>query len=120
MPGGIGVRLATITRASDDALFDKAITSNSVAGGQQAIVDSLDQLNNTINDVEQDSSPAAVIGKLADALQQYSAGPQDSVRAQAAISAASDAANALNAATDIVQQTRTQRRSADRQFRRHR
>jgi len=111
--GGTGVRLASINRASDDALFDNVITSTSSVGRHQAIVDSLDQLNQTINDVEQDFSPAAVVGKLADAIQQYSAGPQDDIRAQAAISAASDAANALNAATDIVQQTRTR---ADQQI----
>src|SRR5687768_14130881 len=58
--GGIGVRLASITRASDDALFDNLITSNSSIGRNQVIVDSLDQLNQTINDVEQDFSPAAV------------------------------------------------------------
>ena len=38
--GGIGVRLASITRASDDALFDKLITSNSSLGRNQVIVDS--------------------------------------------------------------------------------
>jgi flagellar hook-associated protein 1 FlgK len=111
--GGIGVRLASITRASDDALFDKLITSNSSLGRHQVIVDSLDRLNQTINDVEQDFSPAAVVGKLADALQQFSAAPQDDIRAQIALSSASEAANALNAATDIVQQTRT---SADQQI----
>ncbi len=111
--GGVSVRLATITRASDDALFDKVITSNSLAGRQQAIVDSLDQLNNTINDVEQDFSPAAVVNNLSDALQQYSAAPQDPIRAQAALSAASDTVNALNGATDLVQKTRTQ---ADQQI----
>lgn len=106
-PGGAGVRLASITRASDDALFENVIASNSAAGRQQSIVDSLDQLNQTIGDVEQDFSPAAVVAKLADALQQYSAGPQDEIRAQLAISTAVDAANTLNAATGVVQQTRT-------------
>ena len=111
--GGIGVRLASITRASDDALFDKLITSNSSLGRNQVIVESLDRLNQTINDVEQDASPAAVVGKLADALQQFSTAPQDDIRAQIALSSASETANALNAATDVVQQTRT---TADQQI----
>ena len=111
--GGIGVRLASITRASDDALFDNLIISNSSIGHHQVIVDALDQLNQTVNDVEQDFSPAAVVGKLADALQQFSAAPQNEIRGQAAITAASDAANALNGATDLVQQTRTR---ADQQI----
>ena len=111
--GGTGVRLASINRASDDALFDKLITSNSSLGRQQVIVESLDHLNETVNDVEQDFSPAAVVSKMADALQQFSAAPQDDIRALATIATANDTANALNAATDTVQQART---SADRQI----
>ena len=112
-PTGAGVRIASIVRASDEALFDKLTTSNSALGRQQVIVESLDTLNETINDVELDFSPAAVVAKMADALQQFSASPQDDVRAQATIATATDTANALNAATDTVQQART---SADQQI----
>ncbi len=38
--GGIGMRLASVTRRSDDALFGKLITSNSSLGRNQVIVDS--------------------------------------------------------------------------------
>lgn len=112
-PGGLGVRLTAITRASSQALFENLTSSNSVAGQQEAIVGALDQLNRTINDVELDSSPAAAVGKLADALQQFATAPQDPVRAQTAIIAAIDTANALNDATSIVQQVRA---DADKQI----
>jgi flagellar hook-associated protein 1 FlgK len=104
---GVGVRLTGITRQSDQVLFENAIASNSSSGRYEAVVDALDQLNQTINDVEQDSSPAALVGKLGDALQQFSSAPQDFNRAQTAIFAATDLATALNSATELVQQVRT-------------
>jgi flagellar hook-associated protein 1 FlgK len=106
-PGGTGVRLAEITRASDDALFQNMVAANSAAGQYQAIVDSLDQLNHTIGDVEDDSSPAAGVTALADALQQYSAAPHEPGLGQNAISKAKDLAATLNEATATVQQVRS-------------
>ena len=103
LPGG-GVRLASITRATNAALFDKLLGATSDAGAQQAIVDALDQLDQTVNDPELDASPAALVGKLADALQQYAAAPQDATAARSAVAAAGDLARALNAATQTVQQ----------------
>jgi flagellar hook-associated protein 1 FlgK len=112
-PGGLGVRLTSITRVASQALFENLTSANSSASQQQVIVEALDQLNRTINDVEQDASPAAAVGKLADALQQFATAPQDPIRAQTAIISAIDTANALNDATSIVQQIRT---GADKQI----
>jgi flagellar hook-associated protein 1 FlgK len=106
-PSG-GVRLASITRASNEALFENMLAATSVFGAQQAIVAALDRLEQTVNDPELDASPAALVGKLADALQQYSAGPQDAIRGRAAVAAASRLAAALNGATQTVQQVRAQ------------
>ncbi|MGF1622094.1 MAG: flagellar hook-associated protein FlgK [Rhodomicrobiaceae bacterium] len=106
-PGGSGVRLATLTRASDDALFQNLTVSNSAAAQYQAIVQSLDQLNFTVNDVEDNQSPAAALGKLADSLQQAAAAPQEPGLAQNAVFSAIDAATKLNEATATVQQVRT-------------
>jgi flagellar hook-associated protein 1 len=104
-PGG-GVRLESIRRATDEALFTKVLQSNSRAGTQQEIVRGLDALNQTVVDPEQDFSPAALVGALNDALQQYSAGPQDPVRAKAALDAATSLADGLNDATETVQNVR--------------
>ena len=103
---GGGVRVASITRATDSALFNKVLVANANAGGQQEIANALDRLDQTVSDPEQDFSPAALIGKLADTLQQYSAGPQDPIRAKAVLDAATDVANSLNDATETVRAVR--------------
>ena len=106
-PGG-GVRLASISRVSDRALFAHMLASNSAAALQQSIVDALDRLDGTTLDPELDASPAALIGKLNDAIQLYSATPHDAVAAQSAVAAARDVALALNDATDTIQGLRQQ------------
>ncbi len=105
---GTGVHITSITRASDEALFRNVLSSNSDASYQKALVDAMDQLNATINDPEQDASPAALIGKLKDALQEYSASPGELIRAQSTISAAGDVATGLNTASNLVQDVRSQ------------
>lgn len=105
---GGGVRLASITRVSNDALFKSVLNSTSGAAGQRAIVQALDFLDQTINDPELDASPAALITRFTSMLQQYAAAPSDPVLAQTAVSAAIDLANGLNSATRTVQQVRQQ------------
>ena len=107
LPGG-GVKLGPITRATNSALYDKLLGATSDAGAQQAIVDALNLLDNTVNDPELDASPAALVGKLADAIQRYAAAPQNTTAARSAVAAAGDLARALNDATQAVQQLRTQ------------
>lgn len=105
---GQGVRLASVSRVVDAALYNNLLDATSNAAGQDAIVAALEQLEQTIGDTELDTSPAALVQKLADAIQQYAAAPQETVRAQSAIAAASNLASALNNATDIVQTVRAQ------------
>ena len=105
---GAGVRIASITRASNEALFDKLLSATSSASGRTAIADAVSELDQTVLDPELDASPAALLTKLGNALQQYSVAPQDSVRARAAVAAASDLTRGLNAATDVVQRVRSQ------------
>jgi flagellar hook-associated protein 1 FlgK len=107
LPGG-GVKLESITRASNAALYEKLLGATADAGTQKVIVDALDQLDQTVNDPELDASPAALVGKLADAIQAYAAAPQDATAARSAIAAAGDLAQALNGATRTVQQLRGQ------------
>src|SRR5690606_34145529 len=103
-----GVRLESVTRASNGALLARMLSANSAAGEQLRIVDALDRLNSTFLDPELDFSPAALIGKLTDAFQIYSATPHDIIAAQSAIAAAHDLARALNSATETVQGLRQQ------------
>lgn len=106
-PGG-GVRVASITRTTDAALFENLLESTSSSVSQTEIVNALATLDQTINDPELGNSPAALVGGLADAIQEYTTGPEDPVRANAAVSAASDLAGALNSATATVQEVRQQ------------
>lgn len=101
-----GVRVMSITRAADQALFDKMVSTRSLAAGQDEIVKALNRLDETINDPELDASPSALIGKLNDAIQLYASAPQDPVRGQAAVGAAADLARSLNEATRTVQSVR--------------
>lgn len=107
LPGG-GVRLATVTRASNAALLDKMLGATSDAGAQRAIAQALGQLDQTSSDPELDASPAAMVGKLVDALQTYASTPQTGAAARSAVNAAVDLARTLNDATRVVQQVRAQ------------
>lgn len=106
-PGG-GVRLASVTRVFNDALFRSVLSSTSATTTSQAIVAALDFLDQTINDPELDQSPAALISKFTSALQHYADKPNDAVLAQTTVAAAGDLAISLNAATATVQQVRQQ------------
>lgn len=105
---GGGVRIASITRASNTALFNNMLSATSDSSAQRAIATALDRLDQTVNDPELDSSPAALIQKLTDAIQQYAAAPQDTIRAGSAVAAAQTLANSLNDATRTVQNVRQQ------------
>jgi flagellar hook-associated protein 1 FlgK len=103
---GSGVRTSQIVRAEDPVLFRKVLGSNSQAATQSAVLDSLEQLNSTIGDVEDDSSPAALINGLTNALQSYAAQPQSQLAADAAVRAARDLSDGLNSAAATVQTVR--------------
>lgn len=105
---GYGVRLSSVNRVVNEALFKNVLASTSSSAGQQAVVDALEQLEQTVNDTELDTSPAAMLQKLTDAIQRYSAAPENLATAQAAVAAARDMASTLNSATDVVQQVRAQ------------
>ena len=105
---GGGVRIASVTRAANQALFDRMLAATTDASAQQAIASALGTLDRTVNDPELDASPAAQIAKFAAAVQQYAQAPQDATFARSAVQAASDLAGALNGATQTVQGVRSQ------------
>jgi flagellar hook-associated protein 1 len=101
-----GVRVASVTRAANSALFEKMLAATSATAAQKAMVDALDSLDQTVSDPELDASPAAMIQKLSDAIQQYSAAPHDPLRAQSAVTAAQALADSLNSAAGVIQDVR--------------
>lgn len=105
---GSGVRTSAVVRAEEPVLFRKILGSNSQSATYSAALDSLDILNGTINDVELDSSPAALINKLMDALQNYSAQPHNQLSAEAAVRSARNLATGINTAAATVQSVRNE------------
>jgi len=105
---GGGVRASAVVRAEEPVLFRKILTSGSQTAMYGAVVDSLDILDGTINDVELDSSPAAMINKLLGALQSFSAQPHSQLAAEAAVRSARNLATTLNSAASTVQSVRNE------------
>lgn len=103
---GSGVRSSQVVRAEDPVMFRKVLSSNSAASTSLAVLDSVSLLDSTVNDPELDSSPAALINTLGNALQSYSAQPQSQLAADAAVRAARNLANGLNSAAATVQSVR--------------
>ncbi|MFA5950158.1 MAG: flagellar hook-associated protein FlgK [Hyphomicrobium sp.] len=103
---GSGVRVSAVTRAEEPALFRSVLAANSDSNTQSALLESLDELNATVNDVELDASPAGLISKLVDAVQGYSAQPQSKLAAEAAVRAARNLSDGLNSAATVVQNAR--------------
>lgn len=105
---GYGVRLSSVNRAVDVSLYKNLLGATSSAADQNAVLAALNQLESTVNDTELDASPAALLQKLNNAIQQYASAPESATAAQTAVSAAKDLANSLNDATNVVQGVRAQ------------
>ncbi len=109
-----GSQVISVTRASNQAVFNNMLSATSANAMQAAISAGLTTLTQTIGDVSGSApgststatSPAALISTLTTALQTYSASPSSSSAAAAVVTAASAVANGLNAASTTVQQAR--------------
>ncbi|MCP4559595.1 MAG: flagellar hook-associated protein FlgK [Bosea sp.] len=105
---GGAVRIASVSRAMDEVLFAGKLASTSSTAAQKSIVASLTQLETTVNDPELDQSLAAKIGKLSNALQEFSITPDDPILAQAVLNRAGSLAHSLNEASATVSAVREQ------------
>ncbi|WP_319773810.1 flagellar hook-associated protein FlgK [Breoghania sp.] len=101
-----GVRVAGIGRATSDPLYKTLVQATSVASSQDALLSGIARMADTIGDPKLESSPAAYLGQLQIAMQNYASDPNSPIEAQAALDAAKDVANALNAASRVVQDVR--------------
>ena len=104
-PGG-GSMVVSITRATNQALFDNLLGATADSASKQAISTALDQLDGIVGDTESESSPASMIGKLTNALTQFAAKPDDAVRAQGVVVVADALAQSLNEATTKIRDIR--------------
>ena len=101
--------VASISRASSDALLSSLFSANSSQAQQSAISNALTQLQSTLGTGSTDTtSPTALLGRLTDALQTYAAAPQTTASGEAAVAAAENLASSLNSASTTVQNVREQ------------
>jgi flagellar hook-associated protein 1 FlgK len=114
-----GVEVASVTRATNAALLEQALASNSQSAQQSALAAGLTQLSATVSDSALSSSststttasgqsPSAMLASLETALQNYQASPSDTTLGQSVVTAASQLTSSLNSATTTVQQIRSQ------------
>ncbi len=111
-----GSQVASITRASNQAVFDNLLSATSANAMQHALSSGLDQLNQTIGNIANSSSSTnsdltsaqALLGSFTNALQTYEASPSNPTLAAAAVDAAARLAQGLNSATAMVNHVREQ------------
>ncbi len=111
-----GARIASITNATDNALFSNLLTANAQASAASALSGGLGQIEQTLglssttnaDGTSSDTSPATLIGNLTNALQQYAASPSNTTLGTAAVTAAKALASNLKAASTTVQSVRGQ------------
>jgi flagellar hook-associated protein 1 FlgK len=101
-----GAARVVVLRASDRALLNKMLETTSDAAMQHSLLEGLKRLSQTIGDTELDESPAARVGALNTALQQYANAPDDNVLARGFVKAATDLATSLNQATATIDAVR--------------
>ncbi|WP_284757322.1 flagellar hook-associated protein FlgK [Agrobacterium sp. fls2-241-TYG-188a] len=102
-----GAIVVKVERAEDEALLKQALAATSDDAGKQKFLDGMNSLSVVLGGEEYTAAPSTYLASLQNALQTYAASPSDVTLASAAVSAASDVANALNTSTQAVQQLRT-------------
>lgn len=108
LPGN-GVYVAGIQRAASAGLFYNVLKAASASAKQDSLYNGLQKIAaTTVDDPQQDQSPAAQLAKLKSALQQYATAPDNTTLAQAAVTAAKNVASALNDAARTVQSVRAE------------
>jgi len=108
-PSG-GVRVVSISRASDDGLLEGLLAARSGAGTANSISTALATLAQPISDTQNAQAPTNLLATFTSSLQLYATSPQDTAVANAAIQSGKDLAAGLNSAS---QQVDTVRQTAD-------
>jgi len=101
-----GVRVDGVVRVTDSALYSSLLTSTSVGSSQEAVLDGLTRMAETINDTELEMSPAAMLGELQLSLQTFASDPNNAILAQDVLQSAKDMATTLQSGSALVQDVR--------------
>ncbi|WP_152046120.1 flagellar hook-associated protein FlgK [Aureimonas psammosilenae] len=107
------VEIRSITQSSNTTLFRNMLDSTSNLSQTSVVQNGLNRINELVGDIQNKRTPAALIGKFADALKAYAASPNKYEFARTAADAAKDAVTVLNEGTATVDKVR---RDADDQL----
>ncbi|TIW16611.1 MAG: flagellar hook-associated protein FlgK, partial [Mesorhizobium sp.] len=103
-----GARSVEIQRAANDLLFRQNLSALSAWSGQSALYSGMDQLDLSVNGVDNASSPSTAIANLQQALQLYATTPSNQNLGASVIDAAKRVVSSLNDGTTAIQDFRTQ------------
>ncbi|MEW6634211.1 MAG: flagellar hook-associated protein FlgK [Pseudomonadota bacterium] len=103
-----GARSVEIQRAANDLLFRQNLSALSAWSGQSALYSGMDQLQLSVNGVDNASSPSTAIANLQQALQLYATTPSNQNLGTSVIDAAKQVVSSLNSGTQAIQDFRTQ------------
>lgn len=101
-----GVRVANVTRATNEALVLSLQKSSSQSAFSSAVLDGVEQMRSIVGDTGDEQSISSLIGKLRDGLQTYAASPSNAALGISAVSAAQNVAHALNEGSATIQAVR--------------
>lgn len=104
--GAYGSQFVSIRRASNDALFNRFTQSSSAFSSSSVLADGLDRLSSIFSADNFSGSPANLIGKLRNALQNFATSPSNNTLGDSAVSTAGSLARALNTGTRQIQSLR--------------
>ncbi|WP_027165128.1 flagellar hook-associated protein FlgK [Mesorhizobium sp. WSM3224] len=103
-----GARMVEIQRAANDLLFRQNLSALSAWSGQSALYNGMDQLDLSVNGVDNASSPSTAIANLQQSLQLYATTPSNQNLGTSVVDAAKQVVNSLNSGTKAIQDFRTQ------------
>ncbi|MCC5979771.1 MAG: flagellar hook-associated protein FlgK [Salinarimonas sp.] len=103
-----GVKVVSVGRAADTALYNRMLDATAGSSAQQALLNGFETLAGTVDDPQLNQSVSASLGKLTDALQMQAESPGDPVLGAATLSAAYDLAGKLNESAQTTQRARAE------------
>ncbi|TPL86369.1 flagellar hook-associated protein FlgK [Mesorhizobium sp. B2-3-13] len=103
-----GARSVDVQRAANDLLFRQNLGALSAYAGQNALYSGMDQLDVSVNGVDNASSPSTAIANLQQALQLYATSPSNQNLGSSVIDAARQVVRSLNEGSKAIQDFRTQ------------
>ncbi|RVD52795.1 flagellar hook-associated protein FlgK, partial [Mesorhizobium sp. M8A.F.Ca.ET.023.02.2.1] len=103
-----GARSVDVQRTANDLLFRQNLGALSAYAGQSALYSGMDQLDVSVNGVDNASSPSTAIGNLQQALQLYATSPSNQNLGASVIDAAKQVVRSLNEGSKAIQDFRTQ------------